>query len=291
MSRVVRPNQPRLWTRRSMLLALAGGSLAVPACTFSDLFSWNGGKPVIFGYGTAPVFDRRYKTIRVKIFKDATFWSVVPVPGLEMELTEFLVQQIEQKTPYKVDSGDADTEISGMILSFYQVALNYTQQNEIRVVQTTLTCAVRWKDLRTGKSLSAPARRPVEPPPPAGLLPGQQDPLNGAAMAMPGSLQQMELSAAPIPPSNSQATMTQTSPPPNTGNPTLGQTNAPGPAGGPPSPAVTGDMSVMTSMLDSVLVQSIAFYRPELGQSLATAQQDNCNFMSQQIINMMETAW
>lgn len=287
MNRPIRPKQPRLWTRRSLLLTLAGAGLSVPACTFRELFSWNGGKPVLFGYGTAPVFDRRYKTIRVKIFKDATFWSAIPVPGLEMELTEFLVQQIEQKTPYKVDSGDADTELSGRILSFIQMALNYTQLNEIRVVQTMMVCMVRWKDLRTGKSLSSPARRNIDPPPPAGLLPGQQDPLN-SPMAMPGSLQTMELSAAPFPPSNTQATMAQTSPPPTTGNPSLGQTNMPGPAGGPPLPGVA---AAAAEMLDSVLVSSIAYYTPELGQSLATAQQNNCNHMAQQIVNMMETAW
>jgi hypothetical protein len=281
MSWPVRPHQPKLWTRRSMLLALAGAGLTVPACEFSQLFSWNGGKPVLFGYGTAPNFDRRYKTIRVKIFKDATFWAVVPVPNLEMELTEFIVQQIEQKTPYKVDAGDADTELSGTILSFMQIALNYNQLNEIREIETTLTCAVRWKDLRTGKLLSSPSPRNVEPPPPA----GQQDPLN-LSTTMPGSMQQMELSAAPVSPGNNQATMTETPPPPTTGNPALGQTNAQGAPGGPPLAPLP-----VAGIFDGVLVRSIAYYRPEIGQSLATAQQDNCNKMAEQIINMMECAW
>src|SRR5579885_781467 len=132
MKRPIGSNQPKLWTRRSMLLALAGASLAVPACDFSQLFSWNGGYPVVFGYGTRPNFDRRYKTIRVKIFKDPTFWAAVPVPGLEMELTEYIVHRIEEITPYKVCSGDADTELSGSIISFIQMSLNYNQMNEIR---------------------------------------------------------------------------------------------------------------------------------------------------------------
>jgi hypothetical protein len=278
--------QPRLWTRRSALLALAGAGLSVPACDFSQLFSWNDGKPVLFGYSTAPNFDRRYKTIRVKIFKDPTFWAVVPVPGLEDELTVAIVHRIEQITPYKVNAGDADTELSGSIVSFLQASLNYNQLNEIREVETTLTCAVRWKDLRTGQMLSQPAPRNLEPPPPAGLVPGQQDPLNLAAT--PGSLATQPLSAAATSPGGNPATLAQTSPPPTTGNPFLGQTNAPGPSGGPP---LAGTAVPTADAIGAVLVRSVAHYRPEIGESLATAQQMNCDRMAEQIVNMMETAW
>jgi hypothetical protein len=280
--------RPRLWTRRSILLALAGSGLAVPACEFSDLFSWNDGKPTIFGYRTAPNYDRRYKTIRVKMFKNPTFWSAVPVPGLEEQLTLYIVRQIEQRTPYKVVSGDADTELAGAIMNFLQVAVNYTQLNEIRQVETTMTCAVSWKDLRTGKFLSQPGGVNPEPPPPAGLLPGQQDPLNPNT-TMPGSLQSQELSAAPISPGGNPATLAQTSPPPTTGTPVPGQTNAPGPQGGAPAPSPGGGGVI--PLAGSVMVRSVASYTPEIGQSLATAEQDNCNQMAQQIVNMMESGW
>jgi hypothetical protein len=278
--------QPRLWTRRSALLALAGAGLTVPACDFSQLFSWNDGKPVIFGYSTAPNFDRRYKTIRVKIFKDPTFWAVVPVPGLEMQLTETIVHRIEQVTPYKVNNGDADTELSGSIVSFLQMSLNYNQMNEIREVETTLSCAVRWKDLRSGQILSQPAPRNLEPPPPAGLLPGQQDPLSLAAVT-PGSILTQPLSAAATSPGGNPATMaTDTSPPPTTGVPNIGQTNLPGPSGAPPVAGQPG-----ASLVGAVLVRSVAHYRPEIGESVATAQQMNCDRMAEQIVNMMEVAW
>ncbi|HTU89538.1 MAG TPA: LPS assembly lipoprotein LptE [Gemmataceae bacterium] len=287
MKRLVRPNQPKLWTRRSMLLAMAGAGLTVPACDFSQLFSWNGGKPVIFGYSSAPNFDRRYKTIRVKIFKDPTFWAVMPVPNLEMELTQYIIERIEQDTPYKVCSGDADTELSGSIVSFFQMSLNYNQLNEIREVETTMVCAVRWQDLRTGQILSWPSPRNLEPPPPAGLMPGQQDPLN-ATNAPPGSMLTQPLTAAPVSPAGNQATMMDDSPQSNPGNPTLGQTNAPGASGGAPiGPMPTGN----AGMLGSVLVRSEAYYRPEIGESLATAEQSNCQSMAQQIVNMMEIAW
>jgi hypothetical protein len=276
---------PKQWTRRSVLLVLAGAGLSLPACEFGQLFSWNGGKPTLFGYATAPNYDKRIKTVKVNIFKDPTFWAAVPVPNLEMELTEFIIQQIEQKTPYKVVNCNADTELSGSILSFMKIAVNYNQLNEQRDVETTLTCQVVWKDLRTGQILSSPAGRNPEPPPPAGLLPGQQDPLNQPIS--PGSLLQMPTSAAPVSPGGNPAVMTETSPPPTAGNPVPGQTNMPGPSSGPPAPPLPG----VTQPVLGVLVRSVAYYRPELGQSLATAQQDNCNLLAQQIVSMMETAW
>jgi hypothetical protein len=277
--------KPKLWTRRSVLLTLAGTGLAVPACEFSQLFSWNGGKPVIFGYSTAPNYDSRFKTIRVKIFKNPTFWSVLPVPGLEMQLTETIVHRIEQDTPYKVNDGDADTELSGAILSFFQMALNYNQMYEIREVETTMMCAVRWKDLRTGQLLSWPVPQNTEPPPPAGLLPGMQDPLT-MGMLVPGGMLTQPISAASSSPGGGQAVMADTSPPPDTGNPAIGQTNAPGGMGGPP----VGPMPTV-GLFGSVLVRSIAHYRPEIGESLATAEQRNCESMAQQIVNMMEVPW
>ncbi len=43
--------------------------------------------------------------------------------------------------------------------------------------------------------------------------------------------------------------------------------------------------------LQGVLVRSLAYYRPELGQSISTAQQDNVNRMADQIVSMMEVPW
>jgi hypothetical protein len=63
-------------------------------------------------------------------------------------------------------------------------------------------------------------------------------------------------------------------------------TNAIGPPGGPPlGPAAA------VGLLDTVLVRSVAHYRPEIGESVATAQLTNCQRMAEQIVNMMEVAW
>ncbi len=39
------------------------------------------------------------------------------------------------------------------------------------------------------------------------------------------------------------------------------------------------------------LVRSVASYKPELGESISTAQQRNCDRMAIQIISMMENPW
>lgn len=291
-------------TRRSALAALAGLALSVPACTWSDLFSWNGGKPTIFGYATAPNYDRRIKTVRVKIFKNPTFWSAIPVPGLEQELTLALVRAIEEKTPYKVVSGDnADTEISGSIRSFLKMVLLWDQQNEQRHVETSLLVEVIWKDLRTGEMLSAPMPRALEPLPPAGILPGQQDPLY-SPVTPPGMVQITPM-VAPTSPGGQQAAMnnntgnngTSTPPsPPATGNPFPGATPLPGAQGGVPGgpaagPAAKTGTGPGTPPLIGVLVRSLGHYTPELGQSISTAQQENVNSMAEQIVSMMERGW
>jgi hypothetical protein len=277
---------PKRWTRRSVLLALAGMGLAVPACTWNDWFAWNGGKPVLFGYGTAPNYDKRFKTVRIKIFKNPTFWSVVPVPGMEMELTLALVREIEQKTPYKIVAGDADTEISGSIKSFTKMALNYTQQNETREIETTLTVDVVWKDLRTGQLLTSPATgRAVDLPPPAGLLANQADPLNGGP-AVPGTVQP-PLVGTPNSPAGQAATFADNSATP--GVPAPGATGVPGTPGGPPAPGVLGGPGMRPTL--GAIVRSVAHFRPELGESISTAQQKNVNRMAEQIVSMMETPW
>jgi hypothetical protein len=267
---------PKRWSRRKALLALAGIGLATPACTWDDMFAWNDGKPTLFWYRTAPNYDTRIKTVRLKIFKNNTPWAVVPVPGLEMQLTQALQREIEQKTPFKVVQGNADTEISGSIKTFTKINLNYNQLNEVRECETTLVVEVLWKDLKTGEVLSAPSQRSIEPLPPAGLLPGQEDPLN-APNPVPGAPLQPPIITAPNTPGGQPATMAggpQPIAPP-------GVTPAPSGPGGTPGAVQP----------QGVLVRSIAHFRPELGESISTAQQKNINRMAEQIVSMMEKPW
>ncbi len=263
--------------RRLQGLAAAAVGLA---CLLGSSCGWDGNFTIL-GYSTKPNYDPQYKTVRVRIFLNPTFWAVVPVPGLEEQLTQELVRQLELKTPYKVVSGNADTEIVGYIRSFTKGILSYNQLFEVRECETTLMADILWRDLHTGKILTLPNRAPGAPlpsdalPPPAPLSPGPSpqlalgpipstplSPLNN-----PGLTEQPTAPAAPgaIPP----VVTPPTTPPPLTG----------------PLPTPQSFPIAFQS------VRSTGYFRPELGETLATAQLQNVRQMAVQIVSMMEAPW
>jgi hypothetical protein len=193
----------RRWLVLASVLLVGFVALALPSCDWDGQFT-------VLGYTTRPNYDTGIHTVRVTIFKNDTFWR-----GLEFDLGQSLVREIESKTPYKVVGlgCTADTELSGRIISFQKILLNINQLNEVREGQTILRAEVTWTDLRTGEALSAP--KPKELPP-----------------------------GVPPPPK----------PPPQ-------------------------------------IVMSTGDYIPEVGQSIATAQQQNVNRLAAQIVRMMEKPW
>ena len=217
-------------------LALAVSCCCLTACSEDRNFT-------VFGYTTRPNYDTSIRTVRVPIFKNLTQRR-----GLEVELTQEVVSQIELKTPYKVVAAncDADTELTGTIISLNKNILNRNQLNEIREAETTLAVELIWRDLRTGEILTRPRRGQITPAAPfipgPGMLPGTDN-----------------IPATPIP---------NGSPPPGTPLP---------PGATPPPPPV--------------LVQSVASFIPELGESISTAYQRNVHRLAVQIVSMMEKPW
>jgi hypothetical protein len=143
---------------------LVGAALALSSCT-SD------GNLVILGYTSRPNYDLAIKTVYVPIFKNLTMRR-----GLEFDLTQEVVHQIESITPYKVVSNPAcaDTQLDGVITSVTKANINVNPLNEVREANTVMTVLVTWKDLRPGHQgeyLSAP-RKPNEPPPGTPPAPG-----------------------------------------------------------------------------------------------------------------------
>jgi hypothetical protein len=235
-------------------------ALALPSCEWDGHFT-------ILGYTTRPNYDTRYKTVKVNIFKNPTFWAVVPVPGLEMELTKAIVREIEAKTPYKVVRDNADTELTGTIKSFTLAILSYNQLFERREVETTLLAEVAWRDLRTGKYLTAPRRVPGMPVP--------DDALPAVPPLAEGAMGRV---LAPIPATPTSPLNTGLTEPPSTpGNDAL-----------PGVPVVPGAPAPPLALQ---LVRSVGRYIPELGQSIATAQKENVDRMAIQIVSMMESPW
>ncbi len=240
-----------------LLLALV--ALMLPSCAWDGNFT-------LLGYSTRPNYDTKYKTVKVNIFKNPTFWAVVPVPGLEMELTKAIVREIEAKTPYKVVQNNADTEISGTIKSFTKGVLNYNPLYEVREVETTLTAQILWRDLHTGQILTLPGRAF-----------GQAVPEE--AIALPPTL--TPGAEAVLNPINTSPTSPLTMP---------GATG-PGPSMTGPPVTVPTAPGAPVNPLAYQLIRSVAYFRPELGESISTAQQRNVDRMAVQITSMMENPW
>jgi Lipopolysaccharide-assembly len=136
---------------------LAGLAYLLPSCT-SD------GHIALLGYTSRPNYDTCIKTVHVPLFKNTTFRR-----GLEFDLTQAVVHEIESKTPYKVvsDPAHADTELTGTIITTTKINVNINPLNEVREANNTMTVLIAWRDLRPGHEgefLSSP-RKPTDPPP------------------------------------------------------------------------------------------------------------------------------
>lgn len=136
-----------------LLCAAAAGTLFLAGC--------EGGHLNILGYTTRPVFDENIRTVYVPIFKNKTFYK-----GMEFDLTQAIVRQIEARTPYKVvsDPDCADTILTGTIVAVNKNLLNVNQLNEIRQAETTLTVTVDWCKRDNGESLIRSQPGPIGPP-------------------------------------------------------------------------------------------------------------------------------
>lgn len=100
------------------------------------------------GYTAAPLFPDDVRTVAVDILANRSFYR-----GVEFDVSEALVKEIELTTPYKVAShGSADTLITGTIRSVKQGVLSRTHDAGLpQEMQVTVTASFEWKDQRSGK--------------------------------------------------------------------------------------------------------------------------------------------
>jgi hypothetical protein len=236
-------------SRTLRILALAT-AVVLPSCA-----TWDGHFELL-GYSTKPNYDTRFKSIRVPVCKSHTYWTVTPVPGMEMDLTRALVREVQTKTPYRIKQDDADTELAVTIVSFQKNILNYTPFNTVREAETVLTVELFWRDLRTGEILTRPARRLGDP-------------------AEPDQRQQLLATADSLLPQGSKPVLGPAVP------------TAPIPVVDDESPIdpVTKKKAV------PIVMRTTAHFRPELGESITTALQRNIDRMAVQIVSAMEAGW
>jgi len=156
--------------KRTGLGLLAVVCLVLPSC--QEDRNW-----CVLGYTTKPNYDCSIHTVRIPIFKNNMMGDSV-TRGIEFQLTQAVVREIELKTPYKVvgPNENADTELTGTITSYAKVLLNRNQLNEVREEENDLVVAIEWRDLRTGELLSTPHRTTPAPPPPPGMPPPKDPP-------------------------------------------------------------------------------------------------------------------
>jgi hypothetical protein len=120
-----------------------------------------GGPATFLGYqvGAGALYDSNIKTIYVPTFNNRAL-QTTPYRGMEVDITRALVREIGQKTTFKIvsDPNRADTELKGVLIAITKNILNRNQQNLTREEEVVITVDVLWRDLRTGRNLSAPRR-------------------------------------------------------------------------------------------------------------------------------------
>ena len=102
------------------------------------------------GYTQKELFPQDYRSVSVPIVKNLTFYR-----GIEFDVTEALIKEIELRTPYKVIApASADTELTGTIVSVNQLQVSQRSTGAVpQEMQMSLVIDWQWKDLRSGKPI------------------------------------------------------------------------------------------------------------------------------------------
>ncbi len=102
------------------------------------------------GYTVGNNFSRDIKTVSVPIFENLTTRR-----GLEFQLTEAVQNELTKRSSYRLAKGlDADTKLTGQIVSFRKDVLGETRYDDPRELQISLMVKVTWEDLRSGQVLA-----------------------------------------------------------------------------------------------------------------------------------------
>jgi hypothetical protein len=99
------------------------------------------------GYSSKELVPTEVHTVAVPIFENRTFYR-----GIEFELAEAMVKQVESRTPYKVVApGTAQTILEGTITDIEQTQLSRRRPGGLpQEMEVTVTVDFVWKDLGRG---------------------------------------------------------------------------------------------------------------------------------------------
>lgn len=102
------------------------------------------------GYTVGSPYSAEIRSVYVPTFSSNQFRR-----GVELQLTEAVQKQIQQRTPFRLaKEGAADTRLRGRIVNFQKGVLGETGQDDARELQINLAVEVTWEDLRTGQVLA-----------------------------------------------------------------------------------------------------------------------------------------
>lgn len=103
------------------------------------------------GYKAGELFPDTYRSVAVPIFENRTFYR-----GVERDLTEALVKELQQRTPYALATpAAADTVLQGTITRVEQDMLSRQQPGAAPAeLEVAVTVNFEWKDLRTGEVIT-----------------------------------------------------------------------------------------------------------------------------------------
>ncbi len=121
-------------------LLLCGAVVLAPSCA-SDPTK---------GYAFSSAHDSAIKTVHVPIFQNNTFYH-----GLETELTDAIIKQLQSATPWSVSTASAaQTTLTGSITEVTLTPLSTARVSGlVQELAVVLTVEFDFKDNRTGKIL------------------------------------------------------------------------------------------------------------------------------------------
>ncbi len=127
-------------SRRSALCQLGAGLLAL-----TGLASGSG-----CGYTVGAPYATDIRTVHVPTFQCSDYRR-----GYELQLTEAVQKQIQQRTPYRLaKEPGADTRLTGRIVSIDKRVPNQNKFDDPRELELSIGIEVKWEDLRTGQVIN-----------------------------------------------------------------------------------------------------------------------------------------
>jgi len=104
------------------------------------------------GYSFSSVFDESIQSVAIPIFRNETTSR-----GLEIQLTESIIKELQQRTPWHIAPSDrADTTLAGVITSTQLSVLSDDPQTGLVQEQATqITIRFEWRDNRSGEIIVA----------------------------------------------------------------------------------------------------------------------------------------